>query len=191
MNTRPTILLDIDGVLLNFTRVYLDLVEATTGRTHREEEIHSFDYRESIVSKDEDEAIWRRIAGTPGLVMGLPEYEGAMAFLAALRLRGRVVACTSPASALWTAERAQWLLDVAGFNKRDIVICSDKALVRGDYLIDDHYTNIQEWEAADLSSGSGSLGILFTRPWNWKFNHHTRAWNYPEVLKFIDECEAC
>lgn len=190
MSTKPTVLCDIDGILLDFTSVYLLFVEKTTGRTHREEEIHSFNYQECIVSKGEDLAIWKLIAETPGLVYNLPLYEGAMLFLSRLRERGRVVACTSPAGPRWTAERAEWLLKAAFFDRKDIVVASDKALVHADYLVDDHFDNIVAWEnAANGRTPGASLGVLLSRPWNWKHSHHTRAWNYAEVLAFIDECE--
>lgn len=184
---KPIILCDIDGVLLNFTRVYLEHVLSTTGRVHHESEIHSFTYSDSIVSKEEDAAIWKIITSTPGLVLDLPEYDGAMDFLRKLRKLGRVVACTSPAGPLWTAERAQWLLERGGFCKRDMVICSDKSLVHGDYLIDDHFVNTYEWDAFDEDRTS----ILFTRPWNRKHPHHCRVHNYAETLELIEGFERC
>jgi 5'(3')-deoxyribonucleotidase len=189
VTAKPIILCDIDGIIVNFTAAYLELVERTTGRVHREHEIHSFNFHESIVSKGEDLAIWKHIASTPGFVHALPLYKDALDFLEVLRSLGRVVACTSPASPLWTAERAQWLREVARFDRRDIVVTNDKSLIYGDYLIDDHYDNIQAWEGAPQNSRDG-VGLLFRRPWNFKHEHHTTAYVYQDVLDLIDESEA-
>lgn len=179
--SKPTILCDIDGVLTNFTSTYLDLLYAFTGRRHPQSAVTSFNFTECVSSKYEDAAIWRHIAATPGLVRDLPLYDGALDFLAELRKAGRVVACTSPAGPLWTAERSQWLLEVAGFHKRDIVIASDKALVCGDFLIDDAVHNITEWEAAYVGDG----GIVMGRPWNAHWTGE-RCHDYEDVLDFFD-----
>jgi 5'(3')-deoxyribonucleotidase len=189
MAQEPTILCDVDGILLDFTSTYLQLVEEMFGRKHHESELHSFNYHESIVSKSEDRAIWARIEKTPGLVLNsIPLYEGSMKFLSQLRDIGRVVACTSPASALWTAERATWLREKAHFDRKDIVIASDKSLVVGNYLVDDHFDNVHAWSAAKSRAADDGLGILLSRPWNIKHSMDyvgVRAHDYSEVLRAI------
>lgn len=182
--TKPIILCDVDGILVDFTVAYLRLLKLHTGRLHTEAEIHSFNYEECIASKAEDEYVWKWIGKTKNFVYNLPTYPGWRTFLANLRLRGRVVACTSPASGRWTAERYQWLIDRAGFCKNDIVITRCKELVHGDFLIDDAHHNVEAWESFD-SSGS-RVGILFNRPWNAKCSHHTRAATYEEILKHLE-----
>lgn len=188
MSKRPIILCDVDGILVDFTKSYLSLLHADTGRLHAEHEIHSFDYAESIASKEEDARIWKQIAAKTGFVYNLPVYDGALDFLVQLRDLGRVVACTSPAGAVWTAERYDWLLQVAGFDKNDIVVTRAKGLVHGDFLIDDAHHNILDWEASAL--GDERLGVLFDRPWNAKYSHHTRAGDYAEVLRTLSDCVA-
>lgn len=180
---KPTILVDVDGILVDFASTYLELLFCHTGRRHHQDEIHSFDFHLSVSSKEEDAAIWKHVTSTPGLVSAIPVYDGAMVFLDELRKLGRVVACTSPAGPLWTAERAQWLLQVAGFHKRDVVIASDKSLVRGDYLIDDATHNIEGWVAENRHG----LGILFDRPWNRSAGcvNYTKAQHYAHVLEIL------
>lgn len=175
------ILLDIDGVIVDFTSAYLDVLATQTGRRHSADDVTCFDYGRCVATPAEDAAVWRHVGATPGFVYDLPLYDGALDFLAELREHGRVVACTSPASAQWAAERYQLLIDVAGFDKRDIVIARSKELVHGDFLIDDAAHNIEEWEAAN----EDRFGILFDRPWNRHRDHHTRASGYAGVLRHV------
>lgn len=179
MNKEPVILCDVDGVLVDFTETYLRLNAELNKRYHVEADITSFNFAECITTPEQDKKIWRHIERSPGMVYNLPLYDGARDFLAALRECGRVVACTSPANPLWTAERAQFLMDKCGFHKKDIVIASDKALVVGDYLIDDAVHNLDSWQHW------GSLGILMTRPWNLSDDKHYRVKTYEDVLKTL------
>lgn len=181
--TQHVILLDIDGVLVDFTSAYLDVLAAQTGRHHTADDVTCFDYGSCVATPAEDAAVWRHIGLTPGFVYGLPFYDGALDFLAELREHGRVVACTSPTGAQWAAERYQWLLDAAGFDKRDIVIARDKSLVHGDFLIDDAAHNVAEWEAVN----EDRFGVLFDRPWNRSVDHHTRCRDYESVLDVVAE----
>lgn len=179
------ILLDIDGVLVDFTSAYLDVLAAQTGRRHSADDVTCFDYAKCVATPMEDARVWAHIADTPGFVYGLPTYDGWREFLGELRGLGRVVACTSPASAQWVAERYQWLLDTAGFEKRDIVIARSKELVRGDFLIDDATHNIDEWEAAH----EDGYGILFERPWSRGSFMNPRGATYTEILSWVSRFE--
>lgn len=157
------ILLDIDGVIVDFKDTYLMLLKELHGVHKTEADITNFDFTKCIATVEQDRAIWRHIERSPGMVYNFAVYDGAMDFLAELRQLGRVVACTSPANANWTAERSQWLQDKAGFSKRDIVLASDKSLIGGDYLIDDLVKNLAEWSE---EGGCGGYPLLFDRPWN-------------------------
>jgi 5'(3')-deoxyribonucleotidase len=175
------ILLDIDGVICRFAQTYLECLVVLTGRIHSEDEVTTWDFSKSVASPEEDAQVWHLIE-RPDVVSRLEEYPGAMVFLEALRTRGQVVAVTSPANTpRWCYERAQWLRD-RRFTSRQIVFASDKALVRGDVLIDDHPDNVQAFVDA------GGVGILLDRPWNRNAEGQNafRAVDYAEVLYLVD-----
>jgi 5'(3')-deoxyribonucleotidase len=185
---KPFILCDVDGILVDFIDSYLVLHEELNGIKKTEADVTSFYFHECVATREQDAAIWRHIQRSPGFVYNLPVYDGAMDFLAELRQLGRVVACTSPANPLWTAERAQWLLDKAGFAKKDIVVASDKALVVGNFLIDDAVHNLDAWyESMCVNSQTYPKPILFDRPWNRSNTNLRRAKNYAQVLEIAKE----
>lgn len=190
MKRQDVIGVDVDGVLVNFAGEYLRLLGELHGVHRSEANITSFSFDQCVSTPEQDRSIWQHIQATPGLVYALPVYEGAMDFLAALRQKGRVVACTSPANPLWTAERAQWLVDKAGFAKRDVIIASDKALCAFDYLVDDHLKNTAEWQAG---AGMGGFALLFDRPWNHNGTAGAEYWqrvlDYEHCLEAVEELQ--
>ncbi len=182
---RPVILCDVDGILVDFAESYLRLLREMFGVHKTEADITSFHFEQCVSTPEQDRAIWQDIARNPGFVYNLPVYDGAMGFLAELRQLGRVVACTSPANPLWTAERAQWLLDKGGFEKRDIVVASDKSLVMGDVLIDDAIHNLEGWRMGP--GGIRGYGLLMNRPWNSQCSGAiwARAFDYGQLLNYV------
>lgn len=172
-----TILLDIDGVLVDFLHPFFDVIHEVTGRRHFPEEMTTWAVEESLASKDEVAAAWRLINARPGWVRALPLFPGAREFLRALRARYRVVACTSPASPRWAAERAERLLTL-GFGWRDIVLTRDKSHVCGAALIDDSPANLDGWWKAQPGRT-----ILLSQPWNRTAAPvHTRVEGYEAAL---------
>lgn len=59
---------------------------------------------------------------------------------------------------------------------RDVIITADKAMVRGDVLVDDRYDNVAEFPGH---------GILYDRPWNRAHPWASRASNWEEVVEKI------
>jgi 5'(3')-deoxyribonucleotidase len=172
-----TILVDVDGVLADFTPTYLHELEKATGRHYIEADVTDFDFRKCVCTAEEDAAVWRTLSETPGIVYNLPTYPGAFQFLKELRELGRVVACTKPAGPRWAGERYHWLLD-CGFAPADIVLCGDKNLVKGDVLIDDCIQNLDEWEHGP--------GILVERPWNMLVDSgYVLHGSYAQILQTV------
>lgn len=162
--SKPVILVDCDGVLADFTRAFLEIVKDKLGRNHVCADVTEWEFRDCITSKDEDKMLWEHIAVTPGIVAGLlplPFVGG----LAILRKYATVKCVTSPSlGPYWMYERHKWLMQVAGFSKRDIIFASDKGPIRGDFLVDDAVHNVEEWKAANPSG----TAILLEQPWNWR-----------------------
>ncbi len=184
---RETILTDVDGILVDFSNEYLRLLELLYGVRKTEADITDFDFRKCVSTTYQDVGIWDYISRHSGFVYNLPTYVGAMGFLAELRALGRVVACTTPAGPYWTAERSQWLLREAGFDKKDIVVAGDKSIIHGDYLIDDAEHNCKAWSNG---AGKGGFALLMDRPWNESANpssYWKRCEDYQDIIDTIKE----
>lgn len=160
----PRIWFDVDGVLAQFTHLYLDLLYEVTGRVHTPEDITCWDFHKCVSNPAEDSEVWARIARTPGLVAGMAQYPGMVPVVDTLRADGHTVrALTSPAWACdrWIPERIQWL-NARGFTSKTIVFCSDKSAIAGDILVEDSIENVRGW----CAEHRGGLGLLVNRPWN-------------------------
>jgi 5'(3')-deoxyribonucleotidase len=181
MSRTDTILLDIDGCIVDFASTYLYLLRARHGVSRDITDITTFDFTGCVATKEQDADIWGHINSTPRLVYQLPMYDGARQFLSELRQLGRVVACTSPASGRWAMERWNWLQNEAGFAKSDIVITSAKELVIGDFLVDDSNANCAKWQDG---AGMGGFALLFDRPWN----RSAMSWDYWQRVNGYNDC---
>jgi 5'(3')-deoxyribonucleotidase len=169
---------DCDGVMADFVGLYLSILNYHTGRDHVHEHVTCFDFASCVASTDEDERVWRHIDAHPGLVRGLEFIAGAKEALDELRKLGTVRCLTSPhLGPTWMPERARWL-QAAGFTKKQIVFCSDKALVPGDVFIEDNKDTCEAWQAAH----PGGLAILFDAPHNQGPTTCIRALGWASVL---------
>lgn len=76
-----------------------------------------------------------------------------------------------------SGRKYRWLKDY-GFidSKSDYIECYDKNLVRGDYIIDDRFDNVINFQGK---------GILYSQPWNLKDNWNMRCNNWKEVINLI------
>jgi 5'(3')-deoxyribonucleotidase len=186
--TRPfKIWVDCDGVLCDFVAAYLSLVKEHTGRVHTHDDVTHFELHKCVVSKDEDNHIWRNLIDRPGFISNMVDLPGAAEGLAAMRELGWVGALTSPhLGPFWMPERAQWLL-ARGFKKRDIVFASDKAHVPGDVLIDDRVDNCVDWATAHPLG----TAIVLDMPWNRygaTRRNMVRASGWTDAVAIVRKC---
>ena len=168
---KPLILVDCDEVLTSFLSLYRDLHSHINGKTVEHSDFKRFDFTRCVATAEEDDRIWRHLDETPGLVANMPLMDGALAALDELRSIGRVVCVTTPhVGPIFPGERLQWLVDVAGFRKADIVMCKDKSLIPGDVFIDDKVKNCESWQREHQRGRA----IVFAAP-------HNRATNLPRA----------
>lgn len=178
MSFKPVILVDCDNVLCDFTAAYLDAMFVVTGRMREHRHVTSFNFTESIVTVEEDRAIWRHLSDADAVLKTLKWEMWARDGLARLRDIGRVVCVTAPASiANWVPCRNEWLHN-AGFSKHDIVYATDKSLVAGDFFIEDRLETLAEWTPRPgPGCPAGALKnpcYLINKPWNrGPVPHHT------------------
>ena len=144
---KPIVLLDVDGVLANFSQHVIDCA-GVTGFTFDDVtnwDIFSLLGERGRVVKDEmlPSASWW---------LSLPVLEGAQEGVAKLReIASEVVFVTSPwlSCEQWSTVRRCWLKKHFGADPEDVIITSKKHLIRGDMFIDDKASTVEEWQAAN------------------------------------------
>lgn len=158
--SRPTILIDVDGVLADLVTPLCQELRLR-GFDYAPEDIKHFDFAKSM-SKLATEAAYE-IMSMPGFCHGLPWYEGAKDFLRSLKEIGDVCALTSPMhTATWQHERATWLYpEIKGTDVLSVP-SAHKPKVRGDFLIEDRPDTLANW----LDRNPRGFGVLVDRTWN-------------------------
>lgn len=170
------ILLDVDGVIA-------DLVGDLCTYLRDRQPSHFTEYNFADVLNAEETKRVHSLMRAPGFCAGLPWYEGAQKFVAALQTMGEVIAVTKPFARgpTWAFERTNWLKPYVA----DVVHTDRKSLVAGDILIEDSTHNAEEW----LYAHPSGLAILIDRPWNYKLlfgaTRLLRAHSYTECLSIL------
>ena len=131
----PTILLDMDGVLVDWDAGF----RKAWGRTAPIDRSKSY-YMERCVPASHKQAALE-LLHREGFFRNLPPMEGSVRAAKEMVAKGyRVLICTSPVltSAHCAGEKFEWVREHLGPEwVRQIVLTSDKTSVRGDVLIDD------------------------------------------------------
>lgn len=156
------ILLDVDGVLADFTEGTRREILAVTGEdvpAHRFTDYNLL-YAVGIRHREAIRGAWMR----QGWCASIPPYEGMKEAVERLRAHHEVFFVTSPFpdAQHWTWERTQWLKEHFGAGDRDIVFTHAKHVVRGDVLVDDKPSNVIEW----CNHHPDKWGVLWAQPYN-------------------------
>lgn len=170
------ILLDCDGILADFHKMYLPIVNQFTGISLKEEDITSFDVLKHI-GKEKYDQIIRNYIQSNQCCLKIPVIEGAKEAVKELQKLGEVVIVTSPMStATWCFERTQWLRDHFDISKSKIVFAKNKHYVTGNIFVDDCTDNCEKWR----KHNDGYPPFLWDRPWNRKDRKDNKG--YYEVV---------
>ncbi len=152
--SRPTVLCDADGVLLNFTQAYLDVIEELTGEKHTPAEVTGWHFHEcpffiELVKKWPalKQEVEEYITQEPGFCWDIAPLAGAQEGFARLEGVADVYIVTSPwhSSETWVPERTQALYTLFDVPASRVVHTAAKHLVAGDMLIDDKIGNLTNW----------------------------------------------
>lgn len=180
------ILLDIDGVVADFTGAVLDTSLELTHIPRWKSDIKNWHIWDHLgISPADVKRVQDEIA-QPGWCSALPIFPGAADFVAALLEQHDVIFVTAPleGAPCWTYERTDWLKkhfgSVAGSR---VIHTAHKALVRGDIMIDDSVSNIREWGRAQ----EHGLPLLFDAHHNREAKDLFRVSSYMETLAVIDD----
>jgi len=163
---RPTVLLDCDGVLANFTRANLDYLR-TLGVDRSEDEVTTWEIGEALGLEPHQRAQMKARWSEPGFALDLPIYAGAQEGVRELFAAGAdVVVVTSPmtSSRTWHGDRERWLREHFGIEPDHVIHAAGdrKALVRGDLLVEDRPETLEAW----IRENPNGHGVLWHRAYN-------------------------
>jgi len=151
------ILLDMDGVLVNFAQGVMDIFGETV-----KAKVISGEWSIGRWLYVSDDYLWQRIGEDPFWI-NLHAYSWARYLFDTVREFGPTTIATSPSSDPSSAQqKIEWLQDWMGFDFRNFMIGPDKAaMARPDsILIDDSDSNVTKFCQA------GGNATLFPQPWN-------------------------
>jgi 5'(3')-deoxyribonucleotidase len=162
------IIIDMDHVMADITTHYLNWYKQRTGV-----EIP----REELIGKNEvaafpDKEMVRNFLYTPGFFRTAPVMEDCRKVMEQLHKYHEVfivsAAMEFPQS---LREKYDWLQEHFPFlSWRQVVLCGDKKVIKGDYMIDDHLKNLDYFDGEKLlySSPHNMLIEGYRRVNNWK-----------------------
>jgi len=163
---KPTVLLDVDGVLADFTAAALELVRQVTGHRYDPSDVVTWEIFDSIPEKAAQEEVYRILKG-PGGCTSIPLYPDAQGGVQALREVADIVIVTSPFTnaPTWTHERELWLKKHFG-DFQSIIHTKHKERIHGDFFIDDKPSHIKEWLDYWVRSGRDTnvTGMVWKTP---------------------------
>ena len=150
------ILLDMDGVLVNFVKA----ASAAHGRPYEPEKITQFSMAELWgLSVPE---FWKPLVGQQ-FWADMEPYPWASELLAALREIAPVTICTAPSIDYHCCgAKREWLHQHFGIKSSDVVLANKKWLLAAPnhLLIDDSDRKVKQFKNA------GGRAIIFPQPWN-------------------------
>lgn len=161
-NTRPTILVDMDGPLADFDKAFFSLCNSKGWtldctpftQTHR----FATDHIPHSIAR----SLARRFVETSGWFERLPMTGGAKGYMDQLAERAEVWIVSKPLEANPTCrdEKGAWLRRNFGPEwERRLILAADKSMVRGDVLLDDA-------PHPDLYERATWKPVIFKTPWN-------------------------
>lgn len=161
---RLPLLLDVDGVVLNFVQFYLDQVYLVTGKRIKPADIDSWNL-EAACGMTQLEATQVNIRiNKPGMAHGIEPLPNAVQAVHELREYTPIVFVTAPwaGSRTWASDRKNHLRAI--FGRDTEVISTDahtKRLVCGSTLVDDKVSTVIEW-----SEFHNKPAVLWSAPYN-------------------------
>jgi 5'(3')-deoxyribonucleotidase len=175
------ILVDVDGVLANFSQHVLNKLRVSTKMST--DEIKTWDifsllevrfspyHKKMALAMMDTMEFWKH----------LPVMAGAQEGVQALRDAGyEVVFVTSPWDSCvgWNVARNAWLKQHFGAGPRDVIITHCKYMVHGHTLIDDRESHVEEW-----NSRHADKAMLFAAAYNQ--NAPFLRWDWPKIVRSL------
>ena len=143
---KPTVLLDCDGVLSDFTRAAVALVNEFTGKNYKSSDVTTWEVFDSIPEPEARREVYRILKG-PGGCESIPVYPDAVEGVKKLREMAHIICVTSPfkGSPTWAHEREVWLEKHFGADISYVIHTRHKERIHGEVFIDDKPEHVLGW----------------------------------------------
>lgn len=180
MSAGRVILCDVDEVCADLMTEWVRRYNARWDDTLRPEDITDWDIVR-FVKPECGSKVYNELRSGDDIYQGVEPIPGALEGIRELRRTARVVFVTSCVAGS-TDNKMRWLFR-HGFlprekTPRDFIAARDKALVRGDILIDDAPHNVSAFPGRT---------ILFSQPHNRAVAHSARANGWTDVVRLAGE----
>lgn len=165
------ILLDADGLLLDFITPALRIVRELGGPDLRHDDVTDYDLGQLV--PEPKRALFWRLCGARGFCSSILPYPLTWArLLATSRMDGvssiSIVTAPMRDSLTWEEERRQQLRQYFPFLDHALVhVRHDKHAVPGDLFLDDSPDHVSRWQAANPQG----LGLI----WDRNYNRHAQG----------------
>ncbi|SEJ77162.1 5'(3')-deoxyribonucleotidase [Dyadobacter sp. SG02] len=175
---KKSIAVDMDNVIVDIEANWINHYADAFGITVTKEAMHGIPEDQAFP----DPLAARSLLYKPGFFRFAPVIPGAQEAIIKLQENYDVyivsAAMEFPNS---LPEKYDWLAEhFPSITWRNIIFCGDKSVINTDYLIDDHFKNL------DFHKGKP---ILFTAGHNRGVERHTRVNNWEEVLELLEKLE--
>ena len=169
--------IDCDDVILDLMPNWLSKYNKQFNDILVKDQINDWNVGNFVLS--EAKKIFYQYIEEPDVFWTAKPIEGALEGVLALRNMGFRIVIVSAGNPF--SNKQQWL-KYHGFieNDKDFIQAYDKSLIKIDYLIDDKYDNVRD---------TFGYGILFSQPWNKKYDYDPRVSNWEEVITVIKKKE--
>lgn len=171
---KKTIAVDMDNVIVDIEVNWINWYAEAFGVTVPREAMHGIPEDQAFP----DPLAARSLLYKPGFFRQAPVMPGAQEAIIKLQENYEIyivsAAMEFPNS---LPEKYDWLAEhFPSIHWRNIIFCGDKSVINTDYLIDDHFKNL------DFHKGKP---ILFTAGHNRGVDRHTRVNSWQEVLELF------
>lgn len=182
---RPTILVDVDGVLTDgFAETACRILRDLGYANAYPDAITQWNIPDAFGATKEDASEMMARLRREGVAFSFAPSPGAAELITSLRNWTRVVAVTAPlpGSRTWTFERSAWLTSQLGFTAKDIVNADDKSLIYGEALVEDRASNLRDWAEVHHYG----VPILWDAPYNRDTITAKRVFDFEEVRQVLE-----
>ncbi|GGH40070.1 5' nucleotidase, NT5C type [Dyadobacter endophyticus] len=175
---KKSIAVDMDNVIVDIEANWINWYADAFGIRITKQDMHGIPEDQAFP----DPLAARSLIYKPGFFRNAPVIPGSQEAIIKLQENYEVyivsAAMEFPNS---LSEKHDWLAEhFPSIHWRNIIFCGDKSVINTDYLIDDHFKNL------DFHKGKP---ILFTAGHNRGINRHTRVNSWEEVLELLEHLE--
>lgn len=185
--SKPRLMLDADGVLVDFITPVLDFFKSV-GKQKFYHEITQWDIFEG--DTELEDSFKENFASKPGYCYNLKPLPGAIDFIRAAREKYSLAIVTSPYNVpYWYNERKDWIVDMLGIPQSAITFTSHKQYVDGDVFVEDNVENISKWNKYWNKKQITHLPVVMDQPWNRVSlpKEIVRVSNFQQLSKSLEE----